>query len=80
MLIISTFTTILQDYHLFDNFDLYPMFTIRTVPARREYDDARPTSLRKVGKKQLAIYSGKIPTCVDVADKVLRVMSGENLP
>jgi len=49
------------------------MFTIRTVPAYREYDDARPTIVDRVSEKLVSIFSGKIGTCVDAAEQVLSI-------
>ena len=53
------------------------MFTVRTVPAHREHDDARPTEIVSISKRHIAIYSGKIPTCVDAANNILRIIKNE---
>lgn len=49
------------------------MFTIRTVPPYRGYDDARPTIVEKINDKVIVIFSGKIGTCVDAAEQVLKI-------
>ena len=49
------------------------MFTVRTVPAYREYDDARPTLVDSVSEKLVVIFSGKIGTCIDAAEQVLNI-------
>ncbi len=51
------------------------MFTVRTVPAYREHDDARPTIVTRVSDRIIRIFSGKIPTCVDAADQVVKIVS-----
>lgn len=48
------------------------MFTVRTVIPYHESDDARPTYVRTITPKLITIFSGKIPTCVDAANMVLR--------
>ena len=47
------------------------MFTIRTVLAHRDYDDARPTLVMKESDKVFTIFSGKIGTCVQAANQVV---------
>lgn len=49
------------------------MYTIRTVPPYRDHDDARPTIVEQVNDKFVTIFSGKIGTCVDVADQILAI-------
>ncbi|MEX0920626.1 MAG: FAD-dependent oxidoreductase [Candidatus Pacearchaeota archaeon] len=49
------------------------MFTIRTVLPYREHDDARPTIVEKINNKIVSVFSGKIPTCVDAAEQVLKI-------
>ncbi len=46
------------------------MYTIRTVLPHREHDDARPTLVEKIDDKTLAVFSGKIPTCIDAAEQI----------
>ena len=49
------------------------MYTIRTVPPYREYDDARPTIVKQIGDRIISVFSGKIPTCIDAAEEVLNI-------
>jgi len=49
------------------------MFTIRTVPPYREYDDARPTFVERISKKVIVVFSGKIGTCIDASEQVLSI-------
>ncbi len=49
------------------------MFTIRTVLPYHEHDDARPTIVEQVSDKIVTVFSGKIPTCIDAANQVLRI-------
>jgi hypothetical protein len=49
-----------------------PMFTYRTVLPNRDSDDARPTLVNKVYKNMYTIFSGKVGTCVDSAEELLR--------
>ena len=51
------------------------MFTYRVVLPNREHDDARPTELEHIGDKLSVVFSGKIGTCVDVADKLVERLS-----
>lgn len=50
------------------------MFTIRTVQPKREYDDGRPSYISKNGKIY-SIFSGKIGTAVDIANKLVKMIS-----
>jgi len=50
------------------------MFTIRTVYPYHEHDDARPTVVERIGDKIILAFSGKIPTCVAAADRVINLM------
>ena len=50
------------------------MFTIRTVPPFREYDDARPTLVERINERTVVIFSGKIGTCVDASEQVLSIV------
>jgi len=49
------------------------MFTIRTVLPFHDHDDSRPTIVEQISNKLVTIFSGKIPTCVDAANQVLRI-------
>ena len=45
-------------------------FTIKTVLPNVDSSDERPTIIEKVNDKIITVFSGKIPTCVDTANKV----------
>jgi len=47
------------------------MFTVRTVLPKREYDDARPSIIKKYDDNIYTIFSGKIDTCIDIADEIV---------
>jgi len=51
------------------------MYTIRTVPPYREYDDARPTIVEQINDRIISVFSGKIPTCIDAAEEVLNIVN-----
>tara|TARA_A100001201_G_scaffold60100_1_gene57505 strand:- start:1126 stop:2892 length:1767 start_codon:yes stop_codon:yes gene_type:complete len=46
------------------------MFTIRAVLPKRDYDDARPT-ICEINDNTIDVFSGKIVTCVDLAQKIV---------
>ena len=50
------------------------MFTTRTVFPRLEQTDARPTIVRAVGDRIVSVFAGKLATCVDAADRVVRLL------
>jgi hypothetical protein len=50
------------------------MYTIRTVLPNRDHDDARPSVVREVSDDVITIFSGKIGTCVKVANKVIELI------
>ena len=50
------------------------MFTIRAVPPRVEKTDARPTLVTKINEKTISLFSGKITTCVEAANKVKKII------
>ena len=54
------------------------MFTTRTVLPYREHDDARPTIVEEINDKIVSVFSGKIPTCVDAAEQVLKIAERKN--
>jgi hypothetical protein len=60
----------------FEDFDklehIGSMFTIRTVLAHREHDDARPTIVTQEAHNVYTIFSGKIGTCVEAANELVR--------
>ena len=45
-------------------------FTIKTVLPNVDSSDERPTIIEKINDKIITVFSGKIPTCVDTANKV----------
>ena len=47
------------------------MFTFRAVLPDRDKDDARPTVIDYLSDKYCFVFSGKISTCVNIADKIL---------
>ena len=49
------------------------MYTIRTVLPHHDHDDARPTMVEQINDNVIALFSGKIPTCVDAANQVLAI-------
>ena len=46
------------------------MFTIRTVLANRDHDDARPSIVKKHSSGMYSIFSGKISTAVDTSNEL----------
>ena len=46
------------------------MFTIRTVLANRDHDDARPSIVKKHKQNIYSIFSGKVSTAVDTANEL----------
>jgi glycine/D-amino acid oxidase-like deaminating enzyme len=50
------------------------MYTVRTVLAERDADDARPTDVVAVDEKLIRIFSGKICTCVDGAQMAVALI------
>ena len=60
----------------FEDFDklehIGSMFTVRTVLAHREHDDARPTIVTQEAHNVYTIFSGKIGTCVQAANELVR--------
>ena len=52
------------------------MFTIRTVLPNKDVDDSRPTLVEKISEGKFNLFSGKIGTCVNAANEVLRRIDG----
>jgi len=48
------------------------MYTVRTVLPNHEHDDARPSNIIKHSDNLYSIFSGKIGTCVDIANKLVK--------
>lgn len=47
------------------------MYTVRTVLPNHDHDDARPSYITKHSDKLYSIFSGKIGTCVDIANELV---------
>ena len=63
----------MEFFEYFDYLDhVGSMFTIRTVLAHRDHDDARPTLVKKENDKVFSIFSGKIGTCVQAANRLVK--------
>ena len=64
-----------QFFEEFDNLEhVGSMFTIRTVLSNRDFDDARPTLVNKIDDKVFTIFSGKIGTCVESSNQLLKLI------
>ena len=50
------------------------MYTVRAVLKDREHDDARPTLVEKHDDKIYTLFSGKIDTCVDASNKLIKMI------
>tara|TARA_B100001750_G_C15513174_1_gene605104 strand:+ start:1675 stop:2760 length:1086 start_codon:yes stop_codon:yes gene_type:complete len=50
------------------------MFTIRAVLPMREHDDARPTLVEQIDDRIVTLFSGKIVSCIDSANEVIRIV------
>jgi len=48
------------------------MYTVRTVLPKHEHDDARPSNIIKHSENMYSIFSGKIGTCVDIANNLVK--------
>jgi glycine/D-amino acid oxidase-like deaminating enzyme len=53
------------------------MFTVRVVLADQGETDARPTMVEEIDDQVIRVFSGKVPTCVEAADKVLALLRGK---
>jgi hypothetical protein len=58
--------------HIDDVEHIGSMFTIRAVLTNRDFDDARPSIIEKESKSKFLIFSGKISTAVDTANKLFK--------
>jgi hypothetical protein len=52
------------------------MLTVRTVLPNLDYSDARPTIVRRLDERVLAIFSGKLATCVETVREVTAHITG----
>jgi hypothetical protein len=48
------------------------MYTVRTVLPNHDHDDARPSNIIKHSDNLYSLFSGKIGTCVDLANKLVK--------
>lgn len=55
------------------------MFTYRTVLANHDHDDARPSFVEQLDKRTFVIFSGKVGTCIDVANEILSKLEKNNV-
>ena len=67
---IETGKRFFEDFHKLKH--IGSMYTIRTVLTNREQDDARPTLVSHEGDNVYSLFSGKIDTCVDAANELIR--------
>lgn len=58
----------------FDPVHVGSMFTIRTVLPNKHDTDERPTYITKHNDKLYSIFSGKIATCVDIANELVKLV------
>ena len=73
---IKTGKRFFKDFHKLKH--IGSMYTIRTVQKNREHDDARPTLVNHEGGNVYSLLSGKIDTCVDSANELIRMLSGKD--
>tara|TARA_R110000851_G_scaffold300645_1_gene456859 strand:- start:1538 stop:3325 length:1788 start_codon:yes stop_codon:yes gene_type:complete len=72
---IETGKVFFKDFESIDH--IGSMYTFRTVLPDREHDDARPTLYKFENDNLISIFSGKIGTCVDVAEDIVRGLKNE---
>jgi hypothetical protein len=53
-------------------------FCIKAVLSNVDKTDERPTMVREINEKIISVFSGKIPTCVDAAKKVEKIIEKDN--
>jgi hypothetical protein len=53
-------------------------FCIKAVLSNVDKTDERPTMVREINDKIISVFSGKIPTCVDAAKKVEKIIEKDN--
>ena len=54
------------------------LYTIRTVLKDRDYDDARPTLVKKENQNTYSLFSGKIDTCVDASNQLITLIKNKD--
>ena len=72
---ITNFSKFVQSCRKFLNIEgdiehIGSMFTVRTVLANHDHDDARPSLVKKHLDNIFSIYSGKISTAVNTANQI----------
>ena len=73
---IETGKRFFKDFHKLKH--IGSMYTIRTVLKNRDHDDARPSLVNHEGGNVYSLFSGKIDTCVDSANELIRMLSGKD--
>jgi hypothetical protein len=73
---IKTGKRFFKDFHKLKH--IGSMYTIRTVQKNRDHDDARPSLVSHEGGNVYSLFSGKIDTCVDSANELIRMLSGKD--
>jgi len=73
---IETGKRFFKDFHKLKH--IGSMYTIRTVQKNRDHDDARPTLVNHEGGNVYSLFSGKIDTCVDSANELIRLLNGKD--
>ena len=72
---IETGKIFFEDFHKLKH--IGSMYTIRTVLTDRDHDDARPTLVNHEGGNVYSLFSGKIDTCVDAANELIRRINND---
>ena len=54
------------------------LYTVRTVLKDRDYDDARPTLVKKENQNTYSLFSGKIDTCVDASNQLITLIKNKD--
>lgn len=65
-------------YFLEDAIHIGSMYTTRVVFPYRDHDDARPTIVENIDDKYITVFSGKIPTCINAAKEVSKIVNLKN--
>jgi hypothetical protein len=52
-----------------------PIYVIRAIKANVEDTDERPSEITNHGKGLITVFSGKVVTCVDIAQKVSKIIN-----
>ena len=73
---IETGKIFFEDFHKLKH--IGSMYTIRTVLKNRDHDDARPSLVNHEGGNVYSLFSGKIDTCVDSANELIRMLNEQD--